>query len=284
MNRFLELARTDDLVVFRFDHPPHEEHCDPESEVSDGFGIAFVEAGSFDVTSREKKISLHPGSVFLTHPGFAFRCRHRELCPTDVCLGVGFALPAAAPFERAWMRAGWWGRRRATPLLATVRERLTLAYLERDAFGLERWALATLGALDRDAHDAQARGPYAPRPRELDAVVAVCRAIEADPTARRSIASRAREVGLTSASLTRAFRRYLAFSPHQYVLNQRLAVAAHLLDEGASVSASCYGSGYENLSHFSRSFVRAFGTRASRWRQLKPAEKRRKVQDILARL
>jgi AraC-like DNA-binding protein len=115
---------------------------------------------------------------------------------------------------------------------------------------------------------------------DVDAVIAICRSIEKDPVSRRSIAERARDVGLTSTRLTHYFRRYVGMSPHQYVMRWRLTVSAELLDSGLGVSESCYRSGFENLSHFCRTFRRTFGTRASAWQTLALRERRRKVQDL----
>lgn len=268
-------------MVRRFDHPPHEAHHDPEREVADGWGIAFVRAGSFDLMVQGTHHRLTTGSVLLTHPGLSFRCSHEARCPDDVCLAVGFEPGAVAGAEDAWVRAGWAARRVPTPRLAYVQRRLAGAAEAGDGFELERWALAGLTALVADAEGAGARGHYAPRQSDLDAVSATCRAIEADPAARRSVAARARDVGLSSTRLTHGFRRYLGLSPHQYVVRWRLAAAAALLDQGRSVSDACWRSGFENLSHFCRSFQRAFGLRASLWPRLSLPERRRKVQAFL---
>lgn len=240
-----------------------------------------MRAGGFDVVVEGTRHRLTTGSVFLTHPGLAFRCRHDKRCPDDVCLTVAFEPDAVAGAETAWAWAGWAARRVPTPRLAYVGGRLAGAAGAGDGFELERWALAGLTALAADGRGAGGRGHYAPRPADLDAVTTTCRAIEADPAARRSIAARARDVGLTSTRLTHGFRRYVGLSPHQYVVRWRLAAAAELLDQGRSVSDSCWRSGFENLSHFCRGFRRAFGLRASEWRRLPLPERRRKVQAFL---
>src|SRR5690606_32479175 len=141
-----------------------------------------------------------------------------------------------------------------TPRLAHVHLRLGAAADAGDRFEMERWALATLTALRADARNDRARGRYAARQSDLDAVVATCRAIEASPETNRSVADLARDVGLTSTRLTHCFRRYVGLSPHRYVIRWRLASAAALLDRGAGVSETCWRSGFENLSHFCRTF------------------------------
>lgn len=246
--------------------------------------IAFVRAGWFDVVLDGARRRLSEGSVFIQRPGLEFRCRHTDLCPTDVCISVAFDRDAVSGAEQAWERAGWSVRTSATPRLAYVDGRMAGAAAGGDRFELERWALAALTALESDTHDPIARGHYAARRADVDAVIAICRAIEADPMSRRSIADRARDVGLTSTRLTHHFRRYVGMSPHQYVMRWRLAMSTELLDSGLGVSESCYRSGFENLSHFCRTFRRSFGVRASTWRTLALSERRRKVQDLAKRL
>ncbi len=280
LNRYELLHATPDLAVNRFDHPPHEVHLDPEEEVSNRWAIAFVRSGSFDLVLDGERRQLFRGSVFLSRPGLAFRCRHTDECPTDVCISVAFDPQAVSGMEHAWERARWAARTSATPRLAYVDGRMVMATADADGFEMERWALAALVALETDSRTPNARGPYAPRRADVDAVIATCRAIETDPSPRRSIAARARDVGLTSTRLTHHFRRYVGLSPHQYVVRWRLALSAEFLDSGFSVSDSCYRSGFENLSHFCRTFQRVFEVRASRWQSLPLRERRRKVQDL----
>lgn len=281
MNRTTILHRTADLSVRRFDHPEHEAHHDPDREIGQHWSIAFVQSGCFAVEVDGQEHRLGAGSVLLEQPGVPFTCRHGEECPDDVCLSIGFEAEAVTQVEHAWARSGWAARVRPTPRLALVQQRLLDAAHHADSFELERWGLAALTALQVDARDDRARGPYAPRQGDVDAVVATCRAIEADPTANLSIAVRARAVGISSTVLTHTFRRYLGLSPHQYVIRWRVVRSTSLLDAGHSVSDSCYRAGFENLSHYCRTFHRALGMRASAWRTLPLSERRRKVQDLL---
>ncbi len=252
MNRYELLFATPDVSVSRFDHPPHVTHDDPDEEVATRWAIAFVQSGSFDVVQGRRRVRLQRGSVVLSQPGFMFSCSHHEECPRDVCLSIGFEPPNVAGSEHAWARAGWAVRRSPTPRLAYVDQRIRDAAADGDTFQLERWALAALTALEADADEGMTRGRYAARRTALDAVVATCRTIEMDPAVRRSIAARARDVGLNSARLTRVFRRYVGMAPHAYVMRCRLAAAAALLESGMSVSETCFRSGFENLSHFCR--------------------------------
>jgi AraC-like DNA-binding protein len=281
MNRYTTLHATTDFALRRFDHPQGEVHEDPDRETATGWTIAFVREGGFGIETDGERRWLRPGSVLLTRPGLEFRCLHGEACPNDVCYSIAFDASAVGEAEHAWTRAGWSAREVATPRLAGVERRLTRAAHWADTFEVERWSLAAMSALVTDSRDERARGHYAVGRHQVDAVTATCVAIEADAIARRSVAERARDVGMTGTQLTHAFRRYLGVSPHQYVVRWRLASAASLIDEGWNVSESCYRSGFENLSHFSRAFARALGVRASAWSRLTTAESRRKVQELL---
>ncbi len=283
MNRYQLLFATPDVSVSRFDHPPHEAHEDPDEEVATRWAIAFVQSGSFDVVEGRRCVRLQRGSVVLSRPGFIFSCSHHEECPSDICLSIGFEPHNVVGSEYAWARAGWAVRRSPTSRLAYVDQRLRDAAADGGTFRLEGWALAALTALEADADPGRTRGRYAARGTVLDAVIATSRAIEADPAARRSIADRARDVGLNSARLTGAFRRYVGLAPHAYVMRCRLAAAAELLDSGMSVSETCFRSGFENLSHFCRAFQRRLGVRASMWRAVGRDEKRRKVRELAGR-
>lgn len=278
MNRVDTLYESSDVAVRRFDHPPHERHDDPDDEVAPRWAIAFVQSGRFDVVEAGRRHRLAAGGVFVTHPGLHFRCAHDERCPTDVCTSVGLTPAAARVIEDVVARRPWVARRAATPRLAFVDRRLHMAITASDAFETERWSLAAVSALCADMSNGGTRGTYAVRRPELDAVVAACRAIELHPDARRTVAERARDVGLSSTALALGFARHVGVSPHRYVIRWRLAHAADLLSERASVTEACYASGFENLSHFCRVFLRSFGVRASAWRRVSPHERREKVQ------
>ena len=150
-------------------------------------------------------------------------------------------------------------------------------------FEIERWALAALAALQADTNGPMSRGHYAARaPTSMLLLPSVVpsRRIRCS---RRSIADRARDVGLTSTQLTHYFRRYVGESRINTCAMAARGVRRSLAS-GLSVSETCYRSGFENLSHFCRTFQRTFCIRASAWHTLTLRERRRKVQDLTGRL
>ena len=79
------------MALVEFDHPAGAEHSDPDHEVSAQESISFVEDGTFDAHVDDARWTLGPGTLFVTRPGFAFRCRHVDDVPTDRCLTVSYS-------------------------------------------------------------------------------------------------------------------------------------------------------------------------------------------------
>ena len=64
---------------------------------------------------------------------------------------------------------------------------------------------------------------------------------------------------LSSATLTRWFRKYLHSSPREYLESVRISNAALLLSNGYSVTDACMRSGFSDCSHFIVLFKKKFG-------------------------
>ena len=64
---------------------------------------------------------------------------------------------------------------------------------------------------------------------------------------------------LSSATLTRWFRKHLHTSPREYLESVRLSNAAILLSNGHSVTDACMRSGFSDCSHFIALFKKKFG-------------------------
>lgn len=70
----------------------------------------------------------------------------------------------------------------------------------------------------------------------------------------------------------RIFRELIGVPPHKYLVRLRLERARLLLESGMSVTDVCYTVGFNNLSHFIRTFSAHFGVLPS---NLKPSSARR---------
>lgn len=82
-----------------------------------------------------------------------------------------------------------------------------------------------------------------------------------------TIARLAREVGLGEKKLQAGFRAMAGRSVHEHLREVRLAAAAALLADGASVTDAALATGFTSLSHFSKTFRAERGLLPSQWRE-----------------
>ena len=281
MNRVATLLATEDVAISRFDHPADCVHEDPSEERADVHSISFVQEGSFDLAIDGAVTRLGPGAAFVTRPGLVFRCRHAEVCPRDVCVSVGYSASlmedsdrllgesAAPPVRPLDLQTGYWRGRLERSLagdpIAAEATALDLAVLLGDT---GRRTSGTVGP--------QRIGFYRAR------VERVRERLHAEFDRPVTIAELAREAGLSGFHFIRVFRQMLGLPPHRYLVRLRLSWAARRLEEGMPVTGAAFASGFENLSHFTRSFRRWFGLSPSEWSTAAgPDRARRKVQALL---
>ena len=68
-------------------------------------------------------------------------------------------------------------------------------------------------------------------------------------------------------SLCEMFRDVVGTTPNQYIINCRISKAKELLVKGNSVEEACGKSGFNNLSHFSRTFKNKVGMSPKQYQQ-----------------
>lgn len=79
-----------------------------------------------------------------------------------------------------------------------------------------------------------------------------------------STADFAKELGYSRMQLHRKLKALTGLSASEFIRSQRLKIAAQILQEsGSTVSESCYQSGFNNLSYFTKCFKEAYGTTPS---------------------
>ncbi|MPZ54968.1 MAG: helix-turn-helix domain-containing protein [Rhizobiales bacterium] len=78
-----------------------------------------------------------------------------------------------------------------------------------------------------------------------------------------TISSLARAIGIGERKLKEGFRVTVGNSVHAYLKHVRLSAAASMLSEGRSVTDVALSVGFENLSHFSKSFRELHGINPS---------------------
>jgi AraC family transcriptional regulator len=89
-----------------------------------------------------------------------------------------------------------------------------------------------------------------------------------DLTGSLRLADLARECGLSTSQFSRAFRKTVGESPHQWLIRQRIERAKALLRENeASLAEVALTSGFCDQSHFTRSFTAWTGISPGLWRR-----------------
>jgi AraC-like DNA-binding protein len=95
--------------------------------------------------------------------------------------------------------------------------------------------------------------------------------MDADPTVQHSLWDLASQVAMSPFLFARVFRELIGLPPHKYLVRLRLERARTLLQSGMSVTDACYAAGFNNLSHFTRTFRRHFGCVPSAGRSIPAA-------------
>jgi AraC-like DNA-binding protein len=262
MARIVPLFRSEEISLHRFDHPvEHEDQ--PYEEVAGAFMASFVEAGTFDLEVGEARWRVRPDDVMLSHPGMRFRASFQGRGFSDTCLSLSYLSAEADEFDRpqTWARSGRhvlpasnrlrylrWGLRRAvetnTPMFA-------------------EWCAAEIfrpHSVDdpRPLFSERKFGWYAER------IHAVRERLDTAYEEEHSVSALARDVGMSLFHFTRVFVELVGQPPHRYLAETRLNAAHAMLREGRGVTETCFACGFNNLSHFSRSFARRFGAPPSR--------------------
>ncbi|WP_129647442.1 helix-turn-helix domain-containing protein [Peristeroidobacter agariperforans] len=83
--------------------------------------------------------------------------------------------------------------------------------------------------------------------------------IDDDPTRPLTLASLAKEAGLSKYRLLRSFARELGLTPHAYIVQRRIAYAQGLIKSGRGLAEAALAAGFYDQSHLTRCFVRQLG-------------------------
>ena len=261
MNRLEHLLSSPQINIRRFDHQPDYVHDDPAEEVCQDYAVHFVEAGSFQLTTRERSWVLSPRAVFISRPGAAHRYSHHEKMPSDVCVSVVYSHQFVAEAD---------GKERLLPehlptalpttnRLAFLQLRLADFYGAADTLALEHWACeliaaaGAVGANNRRLYCARQLSWYAKRIETAREI------LDTRYAEQHALATLAATVGMSPFQFARVFGELKGVPPHRYLLQVRLEHALKMIREGKSVTETCFDVGFLNLSHFTRSFRRRFG-------------------------
>jgi AraC-like DNA-binding protein len=216
-----------------------------------------VDRGSFDLQSSSGSWRLGRGDVFLRHPGLRYRAGFEGDGFSDVCLTLTYLGAAEDRFDaaRSWARAGrpvmrannrlrylQWGLQRALDEVSPM-------FIEYCAVELFRPHGEMPSARFRESKFAW----YAERIRAAQA------RLDAEFDRGHSVFDLARSVGMSMFHFARTFTELVGRPPHRYLTEVRLRAAHGMLQQGRSVTETCFACGFGNLSHFTRRFSRHYG-------------------------
>jgi AraC-like DNA-binding protein len=257
MNRVAVLLASPAVTLQEFDHPPGDEHLDPEQESSDADSISFVEDGVFHAHVDDACWELAPGSMFVTRRGMTFSCRHVDEIPNDRCLTVTYSDAAVEDLMRADLPPLRPPYARLSARRQFLRHRLrSCGPGEQIRLDLLAGALFESLAANRPSAPARVDGNVTPLMKRIDRAVQL---IEAEYARELTLDDLARAAGLSPFYFARAFQRFVGVPPHRFLTGVRLRHAARMLDDGAGVTYTCYEVGFGSLSHFITAFRKRFG-------------------------
>ena len=261
MSRITPLWRSPELQVYRFEHPvEHEDQA--YEEVAPGYRASFVESGTFDLEVEWQRWRVAAGDVMLSHPGMRFRAGFQGSGFNDVCLSIVYETANEDRFDvgESWARSG----RHVLPASNRLR------YLQ---WGLRR-AIATGSPMFAEYCATEIFRPMDGVPAALfserkfgwyaERVQHARDRLDCEYAEPLNVSDLARAVGMSMFHFTRVFADLTGLPPHRYLLRARLKAAHAMLRDGRSVTETCYACGFNNLSHFTRSFARRYGSAPSR--------------------
>lgn len=261
MARVVPLWNSDEISLYRFDHPvEHEDQ--PYEERADAFRVSFVETGKFNLEVDDSRWRVAAGDAMLSHPGMRFRASFEGKGFNDTCISLVYLAAEDERFDtaRAWARGG----RRV--LFASNRLRYLRWLLQSaESQGAPMLAEYVASEVFRDSGASPSAlfrehkfTWYAER------VQAARERLDKEFDSHHTVSALARSVGMSAFHFTRVFTELVGRPPHRYLTEQRLAAARAMLADGRSVTETCFSCGFNELSHFSRSFGRRFGVAPSR--------------------
>ena len=253
------LLATPSVSLARFDHPPGASlPCTFSAHEAAGeVRINIVERGWFRLRYGRREWTLGTGSIFLSRPGDEYRYSHLKHLEPDTCLRVGFCTPL--PNELPGLLNGLSLVLPATNRLSLLRLQLSAIASPEIEMSLDTLACELVDAAANARNDRR----HLYRPEQLKwyarKIGAARELMEADPTAQHSFWHLSSHVAMSPFLFARVFRDLVGMPPHKYLVRLRLERARHLLESGMAVTDVCYAVGFNNVSHFIRSFRRRFG-------------------------
>jgi AraC family transcriptional regulator len=261
MARIVPLWDSDEISLYRFDHPvEHEDQ--PYEACADAYRASFVETGRFNLEVGEGRWRVGAGDVMLSHPGMGFRASFDGAGFNDTCISLIYRSAGDERFDatRAWASPD----RRVLPAsnrIGYLRWLLQNADVQRAPMLAEYVASEIFREPDQSPAALFREHKFA---WYAERIHAARERLHTEFDGDHTVSALARSIGMSTFHFTRVFTELVGRPPHRYLTERRLTAAQAMLKDGRSVTETCFACGFNDLSHFSRSFGRRFGVSPSR--------------------
>jgi AraC-like DNA-binding protein len=261
------IRETSGVSLVRFDHPAgiplptsYSSH-----DAAGNFRVNIVERGWFRLKYGRREWTLGAGSMFLSRPTEVYGYSHVKYAEPDTCLRLEFSAAIASELPRSVFQI---------PLVLPKTNRLSFLQLRLSSL-LSNSAEMSLDGLACElvdgAGNAEHEGHRLYRPEQLrwyaERIGAARELMDCDPTTDHSLWHLSSQVGMSVFLFARVFRELVGIPPHKYLVRRRLQHARDLLRSGMTVTDVCYAAGFNNLSHFTKTFHAYFGMLPSKLRR-----------------
>jgi AraC family transcriptional regulator len=274
MNCVETIFETSAVKVTRFSHPTDTPHSDDdEEEYSDTHTLSFVERGSFEIFRGGETWRFQQGDVIVSGSSVPRGYRHANPYPEDVCLSFAFT-PEVLEEGLGRVPSDLHSPRlSASSTTAYLKRRVDNSFESFDPVAVEAVTFDAAVAFLLPERESKTKfeidRQFSWHSARIDRA---CALVWEHFDQQHSLSSLAREAGMSTFHFARVFKQLVGESPNQYLVRRRLAAAARMLREGATVTGAAFDSGFRNLSHFIRVFKRRLGVSPGRFRQLRSSQ------------
>lgn len=222
--------------------------------VADAGSVAIIHPGEVHTGARETDFGWRY-RVFYLPVGFVQGVQRQLMCP------LAGVVQGAAPGDAL----PWFGERVIHD--AHAMRRLVAAHrlLQGGADPLLAESVLIEAVSTMLVRHAQARAPQAQEHRDAVRVETMKTRLSADLTEPLSLTALAEAVELSPFHAARLFSRHTGLAPHAWRNQLRVVRALPALRGGASATEVALAQGFNDLSHFTRYFRRAFGVSPGKW-------------------
>jgi AraC family transcriptional regulator len=240
----------------------------PFVELHHRASLSYVRRGSFGCKTLGHHHELTAGGFLVGYPGDEYTCTHDHHDGGDECLSIQLAPEVADELCR---EPSTWRIGALPPVaeLAIAAELVQRVASGRASIGVDEAGLALMARFFR-LQTGTVNVPQRVSPRIRRRMVQIAEWLTANAAERIDLTTAAAEAGLSSYHFLRTFKAILGVTPHQYLMRTRLRTAARrLLDEqDLTVTTIAFEVGFDDLSNFVRTFHRAAGISARKFRKL----------------